>query len=133
MISLLLADDSENMRKVIAQLLSTFPGVQLLAEAGSFREMMEFTVALRPDVVLMDVHMSDEKTVTPMAVKACLNGCQLVAMSLWNDEDTKSLAEAFGALTLLDKPNLANELLPLLELCAKNVKRDAGRAQTTQK
>jgi DNA-binding NarL/FixJ family response regulator len=130
MITLLLADDNEIVRKAVAQLLSNFPGVQLLAEAGSFRQMMELMFELQPDVVLMDVHMADE--ISPSEVKACLVDCQLIAISVWPDKETALLATAFGAATLLDKSNLASELLPLLELCAKNVKRDAGRAHSPE-
>ena len=32
-------------------------------------------------------------------------------MSLWNDDETKSLAETIGAAKLLDKANLVTELI----------------------
>ena len=40
-------------------------------------------------------------------------------MSLWTNQETKDLAKSLGAVTLLDKANLASELLPSLKLCAQ--------------
>jgi hypothetical protein len=53
--------------------------------------------------------------VTPAQVKSSLVGSQLLAISIWNDEDAKILADSFGAVTLLDKPKLADELLPAIK------------------
>lgn len=39
-------------------------------------------------------------------------GQQLLAISIWNDDETKSLAKAIGADVLLDKSNLAVEFDP---------------------
>jgi hypothetical protein len=35
-------------------------------------------------------------------------------MSLWTDADAKALAESYGAVALLDKSNLALELVPAI-------------------
>jgi hypothetical protein len=39
----------------------------------------------------------------------------IVAISLWNDADTRTLAETFGAHVLLDKMNLYSELIPAIK------------------
>jgi hypothetical protein len=42
----------------------------------------------------------------------------VVAISLWNDDDAKILAESFGAQVLLDKMNLYSEVIPAIkQLC----------------
>ena len=119
MINVLLADDHQSMRKVISALLKDDAEVRLVGEAGSFRETMDLTAEFCPDVVVMDIHMGDEKKVKPSDLKSSLVDCQLLAMSLWTDEETKVLAESFGAVTLLDKTKLASELLPYLKQCAQ--------------
>ena len=40
---------------------------------------------------------------------------RLIAMSLWNDDATKSLAKTFGAVALLDKAILAIEWIPTIK------------------
>jgi two-component system response regulator DevR len=111
MLKLLLADDHENMRKVISEIIKNDAGVLLIGEASSFREVIELSSERRPDVVLMDVHMGDEQKIKVSDLRSCLLDCQLLAMSLWADQETKDLAKSLGAVVLLDKANLGTELL----------------------
>jgi len=118
-LKLLLADDHQNMRKVIAEIIETDAGVLLIGEASSFREVIDRSSEFHPDVVLMDVHMGDKRQVKLSDLKTGLVDCQLLAMSLWTDEATKVLAKSLGAFMLLDKTKLGSELLPSLKLCAQ--------------
>jgi chemotaxis response regulator CheB len=120
MINVLLADDHRSMRKAISELLKDDAEVRLVAEAGSFRETIDLTAEFCPDVVVMDIHMGDEKKVKASDLKSSLVDCYLLAMSLWTDEETKVLAKSFGAVTLLDKTKLATELLPFLRQYAQS-------------
>jgi chemotaxis response regulator CheB len=52
-ISVLLADDSEIMRKVIAGLLRDDPEIEVVAECVSFAQTMERASKLRPQGVRM--------------------------------------------------------------------------------
>jgi chemotaxis response regulator CheB len=113
-ISVLLADDSEIMRKVIADLIKGDPEIEVVAECVSFAQTMELATKLHPQVIVLDLHMGDERTVTPSQLKSGLNGSLLLAMSIWNDDETKSLAETIGAVMLLDKTKLATELIPAI-------------------
>ena len=114
-ISVLLADDSEIIRKVLADLLQADPEIELVAECVSFAQTMERASKLHPQVIVLDVHMSDERAVTPSHLKFGLIGSRLLAISIWKDDETKALAEKFGAATLLDKANLATTLIPAIK------------------
>lgn len=111
-IRVLLAEDNEIIRKVIADLLKSDPGIEVIAECSSFAEALNLASATNPEVVLMDVHMGDERTVTHSQLKAGLTGSRLLAMSIWNDDETKALAASYGAVALLDKTKLMNDLIP---------------------
>lgn len=102
------------MRKVIKHFLKEVLEIVVLAEGANFTQTMKLAKKLQPHVIILDLHMSDERTVTPSEFKASLNDSRLIAMSLWKDDETKTLAEAFGAVTLLDKVNLAAELIPAI-------------------
>jgi len=39
-------------------------------------------------------------------------------MSFWNDENTQVLARSFGAVTLLDKMRLVDQLIPAIKAAA---------------
>jgi chemotaxis response regulator CheB len=122
-IGVLLADDSEIMRNAIVSILEDDPDVNLLAQASSFIQTMELVGTLRPQVVVMDLYMKDEKDVTSAQVKSSLRGSVLLAISLRNDDETKALAESFGAVTLLEKVNLATELIPAIKMYANDFPR----------
>ena len=115
MITVLLVEDSEVMRKAILNLLKDYPEVQMLGAATSFAETMQTAATLRPQVVILDVHMHDEEGTTPAQVKSCLVGSRVLAISVWKDEETKALAESYGAVALPDKANLAAELIPAIK------------------
>jgi DNA-binding NarL/FixJ family response regulator len=80
---------------------------------------MELASKLGPQVVIVDLHMKDENLVTPSLIKERLVDSKLLIISVWNDQETKDLAAAYGATTLLDKGNLATELIPAVKHCVK--------------
>jgi DNA-binding NarL/FixJ family response regulator len=57
MIRVLIADDQPLVRTGIRMILSTEPDLELVGEASDGEEAVEHCLALRPDVVLMDVRM----------------------------------------------------------------------------
>jgi DNA-binding NarL/FixJ family response regulator len=117
-IKVLLADDSDVMRRAIAKLLNEEPSTTLVGEAKGFAETIQLANELRPDVLVMDLHMSDEREYSPESVRFQLSmhsGC-IVAISVWNDEQAKVLATRFGARVLLDKVNLYSELIAAIKL-----------------
>ena len=91
--------------------------IEVIGTATSFAETIALTAALKPDVLLMDPHMPDEREYKPAFVKSQIlshTKC-IVAISLWKDADTKTLAETFGAHVLLDKMNLYSDLIPAIK------------------
>lgn len=115
-IRVLLADDSEVMRAAIVRLLKEEPSIELVGEVASFAETLHVTAALQPDVLLLDLHMRDEGNHPPEFVKTQVcqhTGC-ILAISVWNDEKAKALADRFGAQVLLDKTKLFSELIPAI-------------------
>src|SRR4051794_41328135 len=57
-IRILIAEDDENARTLLVELLNTM-GHVVVAEVGSGREAIERARDVVPDVVLLDVHMPD--------------------------------------------------------------------------
>ena len=126
-IQVLLADDAEIMRKMIRNLLKEDPEIRLVGEAGNFAEAVRLAHQLKPQIIVMDVHMADESNVTPQDVRSQLgaSNARVLAISIWNDEDTKALANSFGAIKLLNKMKLATELIPAIKQCAQGSSEDA--------
>jgi hypothetical protein len=78
---------------------------------------------LKPDVLLLDPHMPDERECPPELVKPrlLLNAKCIIGISFWNDATVKAFAETYGAVTLLDKTNLYSELIPAIKQFCPNV------------
>jgi len=55
-IRVLLADDSEMLRKAIRSLLSQETGIVLVAEAVNYPELLKQLKETKPDVALIDIH-----------------------------------------------------------------------------
>jgi DNA-binding NarL/FixJ family response regulator len=121
-IGLLLADDSSVIRRAVKWFLDATPQVAVLGEATTFAETLTKTAQLKPDTVLMDLHMPDENTFDPCFIREQLLRAakRVLIMSVWNDEESKALAVRYGSSVLLDKGNLASELVPTI-LATKNL------------
>jgi DNA-binding NarL/FixJ family response regulator len=128
-IRVLLADDNEMMRRAISRLLNGDPEIYLLAETTSFADVVRVASKLRPHIVVLDLHLPDDADVTPLHVKSNLDGIKLLAISIWDDDETKNLAQAYGAVALLDKSKLSTELIPAIKLCADGHKSAGSNAE----
>jgi DNA-binding NarL/FixJ family response regulator len=126
-ITVLVADDKDVVLSSIRLLFRANPEIRTVGEATTFQQTIQSALDLKPQVVVMDLHMPDESSVNPQEIKSLLDklGSQLIAMSFWNDEDTQALAESFGAVTLLDKLTLSTELIPAIKN-ATSKRRSAG-------
>jgi two-component system, NarL family, response regulator DevR len=117
--SVLLADDSEVVRKVISDLLKRDPEIELVGECGTVAQTMQLAATPHPQVMVLDVYMGDEPAVTPAQLKCGLNGARFLAISVWKDDEAKALAEG-AAVELLDKTKLPTELIPAIRQTATN-------------
>jgi DNA-binding NarL/FixJ family response regulator len=102
------------MRKAIRNLLGNQREIELVGEAENFAETVSLTRQFKPQVVILDLHMPDSSNLTPMNVSEGLRAYEaaVLAISVWNDEDTRALARSYGATELLDKMHLGQELIP---------------------
>jgi two-component system, NarL family, response regulator DevR len=118
-IRVLVADDSEIIRRAVCGVLQTQPGIAVCGEAANYAELLKKFNATTTDVVVMDLRMPGAKLFTPATIKSHFHGSCLLAISAWNDPETASLAESYGAVKLLDKSQLASVLIPAIEECTR--------------
>ena len=112
-IKVLLADDSEIMREAIKKLLVDDPRIHIVGEASSFGAAMQLIADVKPDILLLDLHLPQKRELPAPIVKSQLHCVKYtLAISFANDEEAKSLAASYGAAALLDKMSLYTELLP---------------------
>jgi DNA-binding NarL/FixJ family response regulator len=118
-IQVLIADDSQVIRRAIRLLLQA-ESISIAGELASFAELVATLKSMKPDVVLMDLHMpGDEEADT---VKENMHGICLIAISLFDDPETQFLAESFGAARLLNKSTLATTLINAIHECTNKAR-----------
>ncbi len=112
-----LADDAAVMRNAIQRLLSNREDILVVGEASTFYETIEKTSELHPDLIILDVNMPDKNRIVPSEVKRLLNGAKVLAITLGAEDVAKEVLDSAGAVKVLDKMNLADQLIPaILEL-----------------
>ena len=109
-----LADDAEVMRKAIRRLLSGRDDIAVVGEAANIRETIQKTAELHPDLIILDVTMPEKDSIAPTIVKGLLNGATILAITLGADEVKKELLHGVGAAKLVDKMDLADQLIPAI-------------------
>jgi DNA-binding NarL/FixJ family response regulator len=119
-IRVLVADDAEVMRRELRWFLADLASIELVGEAADFGELLRMAHDLKPQIIVMDLHMAPN---SPEAgyreLKSCLDcGSRLIAISFSNDEAAKALADNLRAVRLLDKMNLYSELIPAITQAA---------------
>lgn len=106
-VRVLVAEDSATTRELIIGILEADPAVRVVAAAKDGRDAVAKTLALKPDVVVMDIHMPVMdgfeatrrimvKAPTPIVIVTASAGVRDVEVSLH--------AIRAGALTVLPKP-----------------------------
>jgi len=118
-VRVLVADDSEVIRKAIRGFLKNEATVQVCGESINFEQTIELAASLKPDVILLDLHMPDGNDFEPAFVKSnLLSTSRVLAMSLpMKGEDMDILASGYGAAALLDKARLVDDLIPAIQRC----------------
>jgi two-component system, NarL family, response regulator DevR len=120
-VKVLLAGDTDLERRSIRNLLESHPEIELVGEAANFPQAMEMSNGIKPQVLVMDLHMPDDALVSPEEIKSLLNSgaTRLLVISIWRDEQANVLADKFGSFTLLDKSELDKTLVPAILAKAK--------------
>jgi DNA-binding NarL/FixJ family response regulator len=112
-ITVVLADDSKIMLAAMRQLLAQESSIKILGEASSFAATIQLIGDLKPEVLILDLHLPEKRNFPPGLVKSQLTTVpHTLAVSFSNDTEAKTLAQSYGAEALLDKMKLYNEMIP---------------------
>lgn len=99
-IRLLVAENQRLFRQSLRALLERERDIKVIAEAANGREAFNIAMALKPDLVLMDIDMPNRDGVTATKlIHGCLPGIRILLLSM-HDEDGRIVeavqAGAFG-------------------------------------
>ncbi len=108
----LIADDHTMFRQGLKQLLETQPDLQAVGEAGDGLEAVEKALALRPDVVLVDINMPGMDGVTAIRqISEKCPGARCIVITMYRRDRYLFEAIKAGAYGYLLKDADAADLL----------------------
>ncbi len=130
-IKVLLTDDSQNILVAIRRTLEEEPGITIVAEVSTYAGMMQRIVDRKPQVLVLDLHLPEQRGFTAEFVKSQLISVPYtIVVSFSNDDEAKALAESYGAWAFLDKMKLYTELIPAILGCNGGERQLRSRAAT---
>ncbi len=98
-VRVMIVDDHGVVRAGLRALLQPEADMAIVGEAGSIKEATRRAAELKPDVVLMDVHLADGSGIeaTRLIKQACPE-TQVLMLTIYDDQDTVMKAVKAGAI-----------------------------------
>lgn len=107
-----IVEDDDCTRASLALLIEGTPGFQCVSKHAGAESALAQLPALRPDVVLMDIHLPGLSGIEcARRLKARLTGVQIIMLTVFEDEDRVFEALAAGATGYLVKRTPPAEIL----------------------
>lgn len=120
-VRVLLADDSPRIREALRGLLGSWDGLSVVAEASDGREALVEMEKVRPDVLVVDLHMPGMGALDVLNALRGTGGASpaVIVISCDATEKYRSLALSSGAFGFLAKDDLG-ALPELIREATKN-------------
>jgi two-component system, chemotaxis family, protein-glutamate methylesterase/glutaminase len=105
-IRVLIVDDSALMRRLLSDLLSTAPEIEIAGTARNGREAVLEAVRLKPDVITLDVEMPEVSGLDALPTLLAVQDAPVIMVSALTQEgaDVTLQALEMGAIDFLPKP-----------------------------
>jgi two-component system response regulator NreC len=119
MIKLLLVDDHQVVRSGLRMLLEGEDDMEIVGEAGTALEAINQALALKPDVVLMDISLPDLSGIeATFEIKKLLPEIAVVSLTIHEDEEYFFKMLEAGASGYVPKRAAPEELLTAIRVAA---------------
>ncbi len=118
MVKILIVEDHRIVRQGLKSLLSDNPDYQIIGETGDGIEAVELAENLRPDIIIMDVSLSDEMSgiIATRNIMKILPGVKIIALSMHNEKQIIQDMLLAGAVGYLLKESAYEELMKALSI-----------------
>jgi two-component system chemotaxis response regulator CheB len=128
-IRVLIVDDSAYIRKIITQMLSRSPFIEVVGTARSGQEALEQTEQINPDLILLDLMMPDMDGITFLHTQMARRPVPVIIVSI-AQETSEMVLQALdaGAVDFVQKPTalatekifeISDELIAKIKAVAK--------------
>jgi len=121
--NVLIVDDQEDTRRNVARLLQFENDINVVGTARTGQDAINQTVALDPDVVLMDINMPDMDGIEATElIQQQAPISQIVILSVQGDTNYMRRAMLAGARDFLTKPPKSDELVSVIRRAGAKAK-----------
>lgn len=115
-IAVAIVEDHPDIRMGTAYILKASPGYAVVGEFGTAEECIEQLDAVRPDVILMDIHLPRMSGIEATArIKAQHPRIEIVILSVLEDDESVFKAICAGASGYVTKPVLPAQLVEAVD------------------
>lgn len=119
-VQIVIADDHEIFRDGLKTLLQKFPGVEIVGEAGTGKEMIEQAMAKKPDIIITDIMMPVmDGIVATRKLIAQWPSAQIIALTMFDQESLVIDILEAGAMGYLLKHSQKSEIKEAIEVVSK--------------
>src|SRR3972149_1995770 len=109
---IMLVDDHEVVRQGLSALLSAEKDIEVIAEAGTGRQAIDFAAIHKPDVIVMDVRMPDLSGVEACReIKDARPETQVIMLTSYSDDEALFNSIMAGAAGFVLKQIRGNDLV----------------------
>jgi DNA-binding NarL/FixJ family response regulator len=113
---ILIADDNRNVRRGVANILSSRPSWEICGEAQDGAEAIQKASELLPDLILLDVSMPGLSGLeVAQTLRGKVGNARIVVMSQNDPAVLLPIALQAGAHACIDKSRLVHDLVPTIE------------------
>jgi DNA-binding NarL/FixJ family response regulator len=110
--TILIADDSATVRRVIREFLKDMPGIEICCEALNGLDAIEKAKKLMPDLVLLDRSMPGMNGAEVASIlKKTMPKILIVLFTMQSNKIGRALASAIGVDAVLSKPDGVRQIV----------------------
>ena len=120
-IKIILTDDHQIVRDCIKAMLSDMPGIQIIAQAGSGKELFDLLRTNNADVIILDIELPDMSGIDICRqIVAVYPEIRILILSMYTGEEFIFKAISEGAKGYLPKNTNREELVEAIRAVAEN-------------
>lgn len=111
----MIVDDHAGLRRLVRDLLTCEPDIEVICEAADGMEALHQARQLKPDLILMDIHMPGVNGLdAARTLRSEMPESRVIVVTMYDTEEYREAAMACGASGYVAKRSLAEALLPTI-------------------
>lgn len=125
----ILIEDEINVRKGLRVMIQEYcPDIEIVGEAGTVKDGFELIVALKPDIVFLDIRLPDG-TGFDLLSKIASPQIKIIFVTAYSDYSLKAIK--YSAIDYILKPVIADELIEAVKKATKFIQQEKEFIQLT--